>query len=426
MLNESIHYRDGDLYCDSVPISEIVAQTGTPVYIYSLPRALANLKTIQSAFPRAHIHFSAKSNANLAVLRALINGGAGIDAVSGGEIHRALLAGVKPEAIVFAGVGKTANELFFAVDQNIGWFNVENVEEAHLLNAIAGTAGKTVRVALRFNPDVAANTHPHIATGHGGAKFGLSADAVRDLLENRADTPNLRYEGIHIHIGSQLHDTNATVQAVRAALDLIAPYPFMTTIDIGGGFPALYQPDESLPTAADFAAALEPLLQRYNVILEPGRSIIADAGLLVARVLYVKQQGEQTFLITDAGMTELIRPALYNAHHEIVALHLSSNTNIEKAPLSPSAGSEGQTYTVVGPICETADTLAKSVSLPPTQSGDYLAILSAGAYGMVMASNYNARPRPPEVVITEDGQRWQVARRRETWADLVQYEIELM
>src|SRR5690606_14925999 len=228
------------------------------------------------------------------------------------------------------------------------------------------------------------------------------ADAVRDLLENRADTPNLRYEGIHIHIGSQLHDTNATVQAVRTALDLIAPYPFMTTIDIGGGFPALYQPDESLPTAADFAAALEPLLQRYNVILEPGRSIIADAGLLVARVLYVKQQGEQTFLITDAGMTELIRPALYNAHHEIVALHLSSNTNIEKAPLSPSAGSERQTYTVVGPICETADTLAKSVSLPPTQSGDYLAILSAGAYGMVMASNYNARPRPPEVVITED------------------------
>jgi diaminopimelate decarboxylase len=409
-------------------LSEIVAHTGTPVYVYSLPRALANLRTIQSAFPRAHIHFSAKSNANLAVLRALINAGAGIDAVSGGEIHRALLAGAKPKAIVFAGVGKTANELFFAVDQNVGWVNVENVEEAHLLNAIAGTARKTVRVALRFNPDVAANTHPHIATGHERAKFGLPAEVIRSLLESRMDTPHLRYEGIHVHIGSQLHDTVATQEAVRATLDLVVPYPFITTIDIGGGFPALYQPDESLPKVSDFAAALEPLLQGYEVIVEPGRSIIADAGLLVARIMYVKQQGEQTFLITDTGMTELIRPALYNAHHEIIPISLNSDLHTKKLSLSHASeesgsGGEGQTFTIVGPVCETADKLAQNVPLSGIRSGDYLAILSAGAYGLVMASNYNARPRPPEVVVSEDGQHWKIARRRETWADLVQYEI---
>ena len=297
-----------------------------------------------------------------------------------------------------------------------------------------GQRVKTVRVALRFNPNVTANTHPHIATGHGGAKFGLPADTIRTLLENRADTPHLRYEGIHVHIGSQLHDTAATSEAVRAALDLIARYPFITTIDIGGGFPALYQQDESLPTASDFAATLASLLQGYNVILEPGRSIIADAGLLVARVLYVKEQGGQTFIVIDTGMSELIRPALYNAHHEIVPLSLSSDLQPENPPPSPArwdtrivwergSGGEGQSYTIVGPICETSDTIAKSVPLPPLQSGDYLAILSAGAYGMVMASNYNARPRPPEVVVAEDGHSWRIARRRETWADLVQYEI---
>jgi diaminopimelate decarboxylase len=330
--------------------------------------------------------------------------------------------------IVFAGVGKTANELYFAIDQNIGWINVENADEAYLLNAIAGTAGKTVRVALRFNPDVTANTHPHIATGHGGAKFGLAADAIRSLLDRRRETPNLRYEGIHVHVGSQLHDTVGTVEAVRAARDLIAPYPFITTIDIGGGLPALYQPDESLPTPATFAAALQPLLQGYHVILEPGRSIIADAGLLIARVLYVKEQGGHTFLIMDTGMTELIRPALYNAHHAIAPLNLSGNSQLDKLPLSHTgeewgSGGERQTYTVVGPVCETTDVLARNVPLPPVHAGDCLAILSSGAYGMVMASNYNARPRAPEVVVTEDGERWRISRRRETWSDLMQYEV---
>lgn len=412
VLNDSIRYQDRQLYCDSVAVSDIIAQVGTPVYIYSLRRALHNLSEIQAAFPQAHVHFSAKSNANLAVLNALIKHGAGIDTVSGGEIHRALLAGADPQSIVFAGVGKTSNELFFALDQNVGWVNIENVEEANLLNAIASTAGKTIRTALRFNPDVTANTHPHIATGHGGAKFGLSADAIRWLLDRRNETPNLRYEGIHIHIGSQLHDTTATVEALRVTRELIAPYPFITTIDIGGGLPSRYQSGEALPTPADFATALKPLLDGYDVILEPGRSIIADAGLLVARVLYVKEQGDQTFLITDTGMTELIRPALYNAHHEIVPLTIPDTT----------AGT--MTAAVVGPVCETTDVLGRNVTLPAVQPGDLLAILNAGAYGMVMASNYNSRPRPPEIVVDEDGVRWHVSRRRETWQDLDQYEAK--
>ncbi|MEP7293216.1 MAG: diaminopimelate decarboxylase, partial [Chloroflexota bacterium] len=209
MFNSSIRYHESQLFCDSVPVREIVAQTGTPVYIYSLPRVLANYRRIQAAFPQAHVHYSAKANANLRLLQTLIRAGAGIDAVSGGEIYRALLAGAPPEQIVFAGVGKTGQELYYAVEQDIGWFNVENVHEAHKLNTIACETGKVVRVALRFNPDVAANTHPHIATGHSAAKFGLTADAIRELLAQQDETPNLHYAGIHNHIGSQLHDTAA-------------------------------------------------------------------------------------------------------------------------------------------------------------------------------------------------------------------------
>lgn len=411
MLNSSIRYHESRLYCDSVPVREIVAQTGTPVYIYSLPRALANFRRICDAFPQAHIHYSAKANANLAVLAAVVRAGAGIDAVSGGEVYRARLADAPPERIVFAGVGKTGQELYYAVEEGIGWFNVENVHEAHKLNTIACECSKTVRVALRLNPDVSAKTHPHIATGHGGAKFGLTADTIRDLLARRSETPNIAYAGIHIHIGSQLHDTAATLQAVRAALDLIAPYPEIRTINIGGGLPVAYEGDEALPSVEEFAAALLPLLDGYELILEPGRSIIADAGLLVTRVNYLKEQGGQHFLIVDAGMTDLIRPALYDAHHAVV-------------PLEQHDG-ERQPMQIVGPVCETTDVLAHDALLPPVTRGDCLAVLTAGAYGMVMASNYNARPRPPEVVVAEGGDRWYLARRRETWHDLVIHELDI-
>lgn len=409
MLNSSIRYEVGRLYCDGVALADIAAQVGTPVYVYSTIRMLDNLRRIQAAFPKAHIHYSAKANANLAILRALIDAGAGIDAVSAGEIHRALLAGASPENIVFAGVGKTGQELYYAISRDVGWFNVENLEELRLLNSMSGVSNCCSRVALRLNPDVTANTHRHIATGHGKAKFGLNADAVRQVLAHQADYPNLDFKGIHIHIGSQLHDAEATQAAIRAALQLIQPYPEIKTVDIGGGLPVAYTPDETIPSIEAFAAAILPLLDGYEVILEPGRAIIADAGLLIARVQYVKQQGDTTFAILDAGMTELIRPALYEAHHEIVPL--------------VEAGESRALVQVVGPVCETTDVLGRDVRLPPLNAGDSLALLTAGAYGMVMASNYNARPRPPEVVVGQDGQSWYIARRRETWDDLVAAEL---
>jgi diaminopimelate decarboxylase len=414
MLNDSIHYRAGMLYCDEVAVADIVRDAGTPVYIYSLKRTLANYRRIADAFAplNAHIHYSAKANGNLAVLKALVQAGAGIDCVSGGEIYRALAAGCPSEQIVFAGVGKTVDDLQYAVEQRVGWINVENMNECHVLNDLAAEASISMRVALRFNPDIAANTIKQIATGHGGAKFGLSAEAIRHLLDHQHDYRYLRFEGIHVHIGSQLGDTHATEQAVRAARDLVAPYPMIRTLDIGGGLPVAYRDGQPLPDALAFARALAPLTEGFQVILEPGRSIIADAGLLVASVLYLKSHGGQQFAILDTGMSELIRPALYEAHHEIVPVIAAPNA-MDLQPME-----------IVGPVCETTDTLAHGRAMHLPHMGDLLAILDAGAYGYVMASNYNARPRPPEVVVAEDGQSWRVARRRETWTDLVAAELE--
>ncbi|HEX2621261.1 MAG TPA: diaminopimelate decarboxylase [Phototrophicaceae bacterium] len=412
MLNDAIHYQpDGALYCDGVALSEIAAQCGTPTYVYSLPRALANLQRIQSAFAalKPHIHYSAKANGNLAILRTLIEAGAGIDAVSSGEIHRALTAGANPEDIVFAGVGKTPDELRYAVEQGVGWFNVENQAELEYINAFVSELGRApARIALRLNPEVTANTHPYIATGHGGAKFGLTAETIREILNHQTNYPHLNFAGIHIHIGSQLHDTVATHQAIQTALDLIAPYPQIRTVNIGGGLPVAYKPGEELPSSEAFAAELTPLLKDYELLLEPGRAIIADAGLLLVKVLYVKRQAGQTMVIVDGSMAELIRPALYQAHHEIVPVQ-QSELNSQKVH-------------VVGPVCETADVLGREVMLPEVQAGDLLAVLTAGAYGMVMASNYNARLRPAEVVIEPGGESWHVARQRETWDDLLRLE----
>ncbi|MEO1444168.1 MAG: diaminopimelate decarboxylase, partial [Chloroflexota bacterium] len=285
-------------------------------------------------------------------------------------------------------------------------FNVENVDECRLLSEIAESEGKTARVALRYNPDVQANTHPSIATGHKGAKFGLNRDDLLYVLENRASYPHIALEGFHVHVGSQLGDTSATVAGVNAALAIMREYPQLQTLNIGGGFPARYTNDD-LPDYSAFAHALQPLLNGYDVIIEPGRSIVADAGILLARVLYVKEQGGVTLYIIDGSMTELMRPALYGAHHAIVPVSEPTSTT---------------PVTVVGPVCETTDVLGRDVPLPSMQHGDLLAILDAGAYGMVMANTYNQRPRPAEVMV--DGEAWQVVRQRETIADLMRAELE--
>jgi len=408
MLNDSIRYVAGRLHVDGIDLEEIAQET--PIYVYSLKRASANYQRIRAAFADfdTHIHYSAKANANLTILRALIAEGAGIDAVSSGEAYRAMQAGCAPESIVFAGVGKRIDELRWAVERGIGWFNVENLLELEHLNSIGQELSRRPRVALRLNPDVSANTHPYIATGHGGAKFGMIGEVVQDILSRQADYPSIDFGGIHIHIGSQLGDTVATRKAVQNALDLIAPYPQLRTVNIGGGLPVAYQEGSSLPTPAQFAQTLFPLLKGYTIILEPGRSIIADAGILVTEVLYVKHQAGQRIIIVDASMTELIRPALYQAKHAII-------------PLIQAQGALASAE-VVGPVCESADTLGHDVLLPDVYPGMKLALLTAGAYGMVMASNYNARTRPAEIAVLKDGATWQIARRRETWEDLIRLE----
>lgn len=411
VFNASARYLNAALMMDDVSVADVVSQAGTPVYVYSLKRVLHNFRRLKRAFAPvdAQIHYSVKANGNLDILRALTRAGAGMDVVSGGEIFRALHAGANPKRIVFAGVGKSRAEIKYALEQGIGWFNVENALELAYINTIAASLGiPSVRVALRFNPQVTANAHPYMATGHGGAKFGLTGQALRDILAAAEQYPHIDFVGVHIHIGSQLGDSQATLRAIEKLNKLIQPYPRIHTINLGGGLPVAYQRGEDIPSIDDFAAALTPHLKGRQVLIEPGRSIVADAGLLAAEVQYVKRQAGQTFYIVDASMTELIRPALYQAHHEIVPLTQST----EKPIISQ----------IVGPVCETADVLASDRALPPLRTGDRIALMTAGAYGMVMSSNYNARPRPPEVVIDADGQSWAISRRRESLDDLLRYE----
>lgn len=391
-----------------VDLDRLAAEVGTPCYVYSLDRALHNLARLRAAFPEADIHYSLKANANLALLRALCAAGAGADAVSGGEVFRALQAGIAPEHIVFAGVGKTAAELAYALESRVGWINVESAGELARLAQIAYAKGVRPRVALRLNPDVQADTHHYIATGHAAAKFGIApADAER-LLAARAEYADLDIAGLHIHIGSQLGTVERTVEAVRAVLPFFERFPSLHTLDLGGGFPVSYTGDPVPPPEA-FADAIRPLLRDRPVrlILEPGRYIIADTGLLLVEVQYLKPARDGVIVVTDGGMTELIRPALYGATHGVL-------------PLRENADAEPIRAHVVGPVCESADILRADVLLPPLQAGDRLAISHVGAYGAVMGSTYNARPRPPEVLI--DGAAWEIVRRRETWDDLIRLE----
>lgn len=409
VFNSSIRYLDERLTIDDVELESIVNEVGTPAYVYSLARIRDNFGRLNAAFAPLHarLHFSVKANGNLDLLRALREAGAGFDCVSGGEIFRALKAGAAAEDIVFAGVGKTRAEIKYAIRNGVGWINAENLGELAHIDAIASVAGlQSVQVALRLNPQVTANTHPYMATGHGAAKFGLTSAVIRQVLNDQQPFPRLDFAGIHMHIGSQLGDSASTLAALDKLLALARDFPQIKTINLGGGLPVAYRPGETPPALEPLAAELAQRLPGYAVLLEPGRSIVADAGVLVAEVLYVKRQAGQTFVIVDASMSELLRPALYGAHHEI-------------APLRQANGGTNTTQ-IVGPVCESADVLARDRDLPPLQPGDKIALMTAGAYGMTMASNYNARPRPAEVVV--DGDHWRVSRRRETWSNMLEGE----
>lgn len=411
VFNNSIRFADTALMIDDLPVDAIARELETPLYLYSLKRIQENYRRLKTAFEPvgARIHYSAKANSNAAILRTLIDEGAGIDAVSGGEIARALHAGAAARDIVFAGVGKTVAEIASAVERGVGWFNVENELELQYINEAASSFGREkVQVALRFNPEVSANTHPHIATGHGGAKFGLTAGAIGDALEQSEHYPCLSICGIHVHIGSQLGDSAATIQAIAKTKQLIIPYPEIHTINLGGGLPVAYRHDQPIPALENLVSEIAPHLHGYQILMEPGRAIVADAGILVATVLYVKEQAGKLFYIVDASMTELIRPALYGAQHEIVPLVQSDDERVLAQ--------------VVGPVCESTDVLATDREMARLKVGDQVAIMTAGAYGMAMASNYNSRARPAEAVVAVEGDLWSLSRRRETLEDLLQME----
>ena len=407
------HVVAGALHCDAAPLARLAEEYGTPLYVYSASQLRENYRRLAAAFAPLNplICYAMKANFNLALLRVLQAEGAGFDIVSGGELFRALRVGADPAHIVFAGVGKTDAELSAGLDAGLGWFNVESADELGRLNALAAARGQRATVALRLNPDVEPDTHHHIATGGLGSKFGLPVAEALALARRAEEFPALRLRGAHIHIGSQVPDPATTLRAIEVALAFMDRAPGMDTLDLGGGFPVAYRETDHFPSIEEFAAPiverLWPLAGRLAFHLEPGRHLVANTGALVATVQAVKNVAGRRTLVVDAGMHSLLRPALYDAYHRVLPLH-------------QRAGEAAQASDVVGPICESADVLARGRSLPPLAAGERLALLEAGAYGFSMASHYNSQPRPAEVLV--EGEAARVIRRRESYADLVRGE----
>ncbi|MDE3068240.1 MAG: diaminopimelate decarboxylase [Verrucomicrobiota bacterium] len=412
------HYIRKRLFCEAVAVESLVQKHGTPLYVYSQRTLTEHFQRLDRAFaPLDHqICFAVKSNGNLCVLRALANLGSGFDIVSGGELRRVLAAGADPRRCVFAGVGKTGAEIEFALRRGVCYFNVESVPELERLNRIAARLNKVAPVAVRVNPNVEAFTHAKITTGTYANKFGIAFEQVEAVYDLAAKMKNLRLRGLQMHIGSQLTRVSPFAKAVRKVLPLarrLAEKYELEFFNIGGGLGIVYQPALAsgpenwwkTPAAKDiltperYGADLAPLLEPLGlkILLEPGRFIVGNAGILVTRVEYVKRTGKKTFVIVDAAMNDLIRPAFYDAYHEII-------------PLTRKNGAALKTD-VVGGVCESGDYFCKNRPLPKVVEGDYLALMSAGAYGFVMASNYNARPLAAEVLV--NGNQSAVARQRQ-------------
>ena len=411
----NFEYRQGELYCEQVPVSRIVKELGTPCYIYSHATLVRHFQVYDRAFAAVPhiIAFAMKANSNLAILRLMAKEGSGVDIVSGGELFRALKAGMPPSKIVFAGVGKSAEEIRDALKANILMFNVESSAELQAINDVAASVGKKARVALRINPDIDPKTHPYISTGLKKSKFGIAADRALDEFKLASSLSHIDVVGVHKHIGSQLTDVTPFVEALKKILKLVEILRStginVRYLNIGGGLGITYS-DETPPMPQDLADAISPLVRDLDVtlIMEPGRVIVGNAGILVTKVLYMKEGESKKFVIVDAAMNDLIRPSLYGAYHEI-------------RPLSEGVLQRGKHQVdVVGPVCESGDFLAKDRSLPDVRPGEALAVMSAGAYGFVMSSNYNSRPRVPEALV-KDGEI-HVIRARESYDDLVKGE----
>ena len=407
-------YGEHALYCEGVALAEIAARVGTPCYVYSAATILENFRAYDETFgDQPHtICYAMKASGNLAVLSLLARAGAGFDIVSGGELFRVLKAGGDPARVVFSGVGKTAPEIDDALKAGIFNFNCESEPELALIDALAHRRGVKARVALRVNPDVETDTHHYISTGKLAHKFGVDIAQAEDIYERARKHENLLLEGVSCHIGSLLLDAKPLMEAVDLVLALIdclrAKGFNIRHADLGGGLGVAYKPEEVTPSIEDFVKCLKQRVsgRDLHVVLEPGRSIVAAAGVLLTKTLYRKQTGEKEFVIVDAAMNDLIRPALYSAHHEILPVRQNNSRRIRAD--------------VVGPVCETGDFLARDREMPEVLPGDVLAISTAGAYGFVQSSTYNARRRPAEVLV--EGDRWRVVRERESYDDLIRGE----
>ena len=411
----SFEYQQGELYCEQVPVSRIAKELGTPCYIYSHETLIRHFHAYDSAFkdiPHV-IAFAMKANSNLAILRLMAREGSGVDIVSGGELFRALKAGVPASKIVFAGVGKSPDEIRDALKAKILMFNVESPAEIRAINDVAASVGVKARIALRINPDVDPKTHPYISTGMKKSKFGIAADRALQEYKMASSLSHIDVVGVHAHIGSQLTEVTPFVDSLKkvvALIDTLKSHGInIRYLNIGGGLGITYS-DEKPPLPQDLAHAISPLVKGLGLtlVMEPGRVIVGNAGILVTKALYEKAGETKHFVIVDAAMNDLIRPSLYGAYHEIRPVN-------EAAVRRPK-----QMMDIVGPVCESGDFLAKERSLPNIQPDDLLAVMSAGAYGFVMASNYNSRPRVPEVLVK--GAEFHVIRERETYDDLVKGE----
>jgi len=398
-----------------MPVDEIVRAVGTPVHIYDRATIVARYRALDQAFAAYphRLHYAIKSNATRAIVSLLHGLGAGADANSGGEIDLALRAGFGPSDIVFTGVGKTRSELERAITLGVRALNVESPGELARVNAIATTLGTVARVALRINPDVDAESHPHISTGLAVTKFGMTSDEARTMARQTAAQPALQLVGLHVHVGSQVTRAEPIRRAAESvtslAEELVAIGVPLEHLDLGGGLGIAYRPGDRVLSVEDYAAAVIPVVSRVGLplVLEPGRWLVGPAGTLITEVVDLKHRLDgKWFVIVDAGMTDLLRPALYGAWHSISAVHPRSGSPIRAD--------------IVGPVCETTDTLGIDRVLPPIEVGDLLAIGDTGAYGSVMASNYNRRPMAAEVLVEDES--WRIVRRRQTIDDMMQWD----
>lgn len=408
-------YRNNALHCEGVPLADIAKRTGTPVYVYSASAIRARYDEYDQAFG-GHPHqicYAVKANSNLALLRLLADAGAGFDIVSRGELFRVLKAGGDPAKVVFSGVGKTADEIDYALEQGIHSFNCESEPELALIDALASRRSLQARIAIRVNPDVDATTHPYISTGLRQHKFGIDITEVEALYQRALQFPHLLPDSVSCHIGSQILDTGPMLEAFDKMVALVERLRALgvpiRSLDLGGGLGVPYKTADAAPSIPSFIEAMCQRVASRNltIMIEPGRSIAGEAGVLLTRVLYRKANGEKQFVIVDAAMNDLIRPALYQSHHEILPVRRTPNGTI--------------LADVVGPVCETGDFLARNREVANVLPGDLMAVCTAGAYGFVAASNYNSRPRPAEVLV--EGDRWKIVRKRETLDDLIRGEI---